>query len=430
MSLMKSIMYRIGHCHSALLGASSTRYLLLMVSLILILAIVGVTTGSAFRSVHASTPLSTRTPTATRTPNLAVTQTVDGLWFATALAQTLTALPTTMSSLQPPATVTAQALETQLAVELQLIFFQKTATAEALTATATPSGANTPAVVIATPLPTPTILPSPTVRARATNTPTTILRPSPTPAPNIEVLAPKLNVRLGPGTQYAATGLIEAGEKYFVSGRISDCAWLQIVLDEGGEGWVSGSATLVRLNVACSAIPLSGDSDSRSSSTVVALPTATSRPAEATPTRQPLTNTPTLQAPPTTTPVADSGGPRSVTILSPVDGQNTLSPVNFSWRSDVPLAPGQEFEIVFWNAVTETEQQGRGWVRSSTETEVRIDPSRQAPGSYRWGIYVVIPNPYQRIRYLGAGYQFVVPGESGNTDSGGGAVPEDPTDSK
>jgi hypothetical protein len=227
--------------------------------------------------------------------------------------------------------------------------------------------------------------------------------------------------------------LVEIGQTFFVSGRTSECTWLQVVLDDGSEGWVSGGADLVRLNLACSTIPLPVNGETQALLTPIRTPTATAvRVAIATATQQNAAATPTATtAPlPTATPDLSNAGPQSVTILSPADGHNGLAPVVFSWVPDAPLASGQEFEVVFWNAASETEQQGRGWVRSSTESEVRIDPSRQASGSYRWGVYVVATDPYRRIRFLGLGYAFVVPGESGGGGSGGGNGGRDPSDEK
>jgi hypothetical protein len=208
-------------------------------------------------------------------------------------------------------------------------------------------------------------------------------------------------------------------------GQSGDCAWLQIVLDDGTDGWVAGDETLARFTVPCTALPVSSVAIVQPSPTTTPPSTVVQRQAQPTATRQIVTSTPAAPLPAPTRNLASSG-PSSIIILSPADGYSSLAPVNFSWTADTPLAPGQEFEVVFWNAATETEAQGRGWVRSSTDTTVRIDPSRQPVGAYRWGVFVVAAAPYQRLRYLGPGYTLTVPGEGGSGGSSGGGGDSSP----
>lgn len=156
---------------------------------------------------------------------------------------------------QAAATETAQALETQLAAEVQLIFLQKTATAEALTATARP-----PATATATPTATST---------RAASTPT--LR---APSPLAEVLVEGLNIRSGPGTNFAVVARGTFGQQLPVTGQSGNCAWLQVLLEDGSDGWISGAAAYSSLNVACSVVP------GARAAAAIPTPSATPRPVQ------------------------------------------------------------------------------------------------------------------------------------------------------
>ena len=307
------------------------------------------------------------------------------------------------------------ATATELVRMQQEIFATQTAKAK-LSATA---GATRTTMLGATPSPTRA------VRATRTPAPTPTVRPTSTPAPNAGVLAPKLNIRSGPGIQYEVIGLATANERYFVMGQANNCAWLQIVLENGTEGWIVGDATLTQTNVPCTAIRSAEVAAVPQPPTATPLAAAATRASQPTATRAAATNTPASVTPlPAPTRNLAAVGPSSVAVLAPPDGYSSLVPVTFSWTPDAPLAPGQEFEVVFWNAAAETEAQGRGWVRSGLETSVRIDPSRQPAGAYRWGIFIVATNPYQRLRYLGPGYTLTVPNEGSgggvSSDGGGG----------
>lgn len=82
--------------------------------------------------------------------------------------------------------------------------------------------------------------------ATATPAPSSSLTPLPptptaTPAPIQGTLTIKVNVRSGPGTAFAALGLLDAGEKVQVLVRDATGAWYQIVYPAapGGTGWVA-----------------------------------------------------------------------------------------------------------------------------------------------------------------------------------------------
>ena len=117
------------------------------------------------------------------------------------------------------------------------------------TATSTPS---------ATPTSPPTDTATPTLTATATatftltNTPTATATPTntakPTATPTVFALVRsqrRVNVRSGPGTQFAALGSLAPESGVQVIGQNDDEDWYQVLLEDGEEGWVS--ASLLRL---------------------------------------------------------------------------------------------------------------------------------------------------------------------------------------
>jgi len=157
---------------------------------------------------------------------------------------------------QPAATATAAAKMTQIASELNRAALKQTATALALTQTAQP-------LATATPTATPIV---------ATPTPRRV-------SPIAEVLVEGLNIRSGPGTSYPVVASGAIGQRFPVSGQSGNCAWLQVVLEDGSEGWMSGSAAYSNLNVTCSALP-GASVAAPTPTTARQLPTATPRPAQ------------------------------------------------------------------------------------------------------------------------------------------------------
>lgn len=66
--------------------------------------------------------------------------------------------------------------------------------------------------------------------------------PTPTPTPTIEPASlttrREMNVRAGPGTNYAIIGLTAGGEKFLITGKNPAGDWLQIEMEENEIGWV------------------------------------------------------------------------------------------------------------------------------------------------------------------------------------------------
>jgi len=276
----------------------------------------------------------------------------------------------------------------------------------------------------------------------STKTPTAAFeqtaRPSPTSVPGVEIMAPRLALRVAPGTTAAVLGLAEKGQQFYVTRQADDCSWLEVVLDNGSDGWVTGDPELVHLTVPCSTLASTAVTSTPTASTVRRSPTATSAPvASATPTRRSptstLTPTRTVSDGTATTPTASftpeatstidaTTGPYTAVILAPVDGQSSRTPVTFSWTADAQLGVGQEFEVVFWRP-SDVESSATGLVRSSAATTVSQPVGELAPDTYRWSLWLVQPEPYIRIRRLAGPFTLTVPSTTdNNTLSGSGSV--------
>lgn len=115
-----------------------------------------------------------------------------------------------------------------------------TATATAtITPTYTPSNTATPTL---SPTATATATATNTVTATAAATATATSAPSATPIVFGLVRASgRINVRRGPGTQFAAIGSLAPDSGAQVIGENDEGDWYQIRLEDGDEGWVSAS---------------------------------------------------------------------------------------------------------------------------------------------------------------------------------------------
>lgn len=189
---------------------------------------------------------------------------------------------------------------------------------------------------------------------------------------------------------------------------------------------------------ASAAAPGTGTSTVKPTSTRIA--TSTPVPsATATATPSPTATRPTATPRPTTIPaaaettadagapapsVADSansaGGPTSVVILGPPDRTSTDTATMFSWQPDAPLAEGQEYEVAFWEP-GQGPDDGRGWSSGTRGTSISITPPDYTAGkSYRWGVWLRADNGAgrtERVRFLGGGNSFDVPGSGGTDDT-------------
>ena len=125
------------------------------------------------------------------------------------------------------------------------------AVAEVETPTATAGAAPDGPAALAANTPTPTA----TNAAALTSTP---IPPSPTSTvlltAQAQVIGEVLNVRSGPGTEYAVAGQIRRDETYQVVGRNANSSWWQICCLAGEAGWVASN--LVRVNGPADAVAM------------------------------------------------------------------------------------------------------------------------------------------------------------------------------
>lgn len=107
----------------------------------------------------------------------------------------------------------------------------------------------------------------PTARPAASPTPPRTRTPVPTQAPSATATEPvhpelivksaTLNLRSGPGQNYAVVGQVAQGARLSVIGRWGNCAWLWVAIaDRPDFPWVAGGAQYVSLNVPCEAIQI------------------------------------------------------------------------------------------------------------------------------------------------------------------------------
>ncbi|MEZ4732622.1 MAG: tetratricopeptide repeat protein [Caldilineaceae bacterium] len=64
-----------------------------------------------------------------------------------------------------------------------------------------------------------------------------------------------LNVRSGPGTNYGVIGQLNSGMRLNVVAQAYTCAWLQVQLADGRQGWIAGQAPYAALEGNCALIP-------------------------------------------------------------------------------------------------------------------------------------------------------------------------------
>lgn len=131
--------------------------------------------------------------------------------------------------------------------------------------------------------------------------------------------------------------------------------------------------------------------------------TATTVPATATPTAKPTNvaiNTPRPA------PVVNY----SVALLEPASKTIGIGTDRFSWKPNFTLAKGQAFELIFWKEGQDPLVSGKGWFGTSTNTSTSGDLIKAgAPtDSYLWGVLLVQTNPYQRVKYLGGGWKYIL----------------------
>ncbi|NPV84526.1 MAG: SH3 domain-containing protein [Anaerolineae bacterium] len=100
-------------------------------------------------------------------------------------------------------------------------------------------------------VPTQTPVPPPTPTSAIPDTPT----PTPFVPPEASVRSAVLNVRQGPGTNFASVAQLQKGASLMIIGQYNACDWLKVQLIDGSNGWVKGGADYVELKQECALIP-------------------------------------------------------------------------------------------------------------------------------------------------------------------------------
>jgi hypothetical protein len=121
---------------------------------------------------------------------------------------------------------------------------------DTLAPTETAVPANTPSpttttVPSATPTPVPTFTPTPTILPTWTPLPTATLVNTAVPPLAAEVIVPKLNVRLGPGTDYPVLAVLDEGDLLTLTGQTEAGDWWQVCCIDGEPGWAFGETLLL-----------------------------------------------------------------------------------------------------------------------------------------------------------------------------------------
>ncbi|MCS7057200.1 MAG: SH3 domain-containing protein [Thermoflexales bacterium] len=229
---------------------------------------------------------------------------------------------------------------------------------------------------IPTPQPTtePTAQPSPPTPAEAAAA--AVVAPTPTAAatPGITVANDFVNLRAGPGTNYALLGRLNRGQTARVTGKSSDGQWWQINV-EGKTVWVFGQ--FVQANNAAQTVgiaqappvptlvPLMAATESSPVAVAAVAPTASTEPPTATP-------------PPPAEPDCNPSNPHWAAKLNPDAPDYTFcTPVPFEF---VPNASPDPDELVI-----------RWHIYGIKSLELRIDPSGDECGMGTRGLRQPVP---------------------------------------
>jgi uncharacterized protein YraI len=120
------------------------------------------------------------------------------------------------------------------------------------------------------------------------------------------VLLREIVVRGGPASQYPPIATLEADEQVDIAGISSDGAWFLIILEDGQQGWVTSSSSLVTVHGALTVVPVAAAPTDTPTKTPTRTPTATATvTASPTPSQTPSdtpTRTPTVTVTSTGTP--------------------------------------------------------------------------------------------------------------------------------
>jgi uncharacterized protein YraI len=105
------------------------------------------------------------------------------------------------------------------------------------------------ATTVPTAVPTNTSTPAPTATTAPTDIPTRVPSATPTMAPSV-IVDKVVNLRAGPGTNYALVGTTKVGDQYNISGRNQDGSWLEVCCINNKPAWVAKSVVTVGGDIA------------------------------------------------------------------------------------------------------------------------------------------------------------------------------------
>ena len=96
----------------------------------------------------------------------------------------------------------------------------------------------------------------------------------------------------------------------------------------------------------------------------------------------------------------------TVQLMEPVENDTLAEKRPFQWQTNFTPPPGYAFEVVFWQRGEDPMLHGKGFAGLTVEHRINAGSDsfhqRNAPaGEYRWGVLLVIQQPYQRVKYLG-----------------------------
>lgn len=193
-------------------------------------------------------------------------------------------------------------------------------------------------------------------------TPTAAPTSTPTPAlPSAVVFSTQsVNVRQGPGAEFAVITTAEPGTEVLVLAQSGDGLWSQIRLASGVEGWVSSSLLRLRPGESAPATPTPAPTETPAATatplptTNTPLPTATTPPTDTpAPTN---TGTPTAAAPATATtppvtatpqpPTATPQPPQVTAVVVASQGVNVRSGPGTGFQPIGSLPPGAQVEVI------------------------------------------------------------------------------------
>ena len=191
--------------------------------------------------------------------------------------------------------------------------------------------------------------------------------------PVATVLVPSLNMRSGPGLDYAVVDAAPQDSAYMIVGQAFNCGWLQVEGPSGEAVWISGGAQYVRFSPLCDQIP------------AVAPPALPDAPIA-----------PTAAPAPTAEPAA---APTAAPTAEPVEEAPAAAPSSGDAPAEDPLPADQGCFLLenFISIELNVTLTAQNW---NWNDNFRVEPMGQrvyclAPGRYTWTVDA--PPPWNEI---------------------------------